>query len=210
MKDQELEVKFYVTNLAKIEGRLQSLGGHLLTPRQHEVNLRFDTPDGELSRQFRVLRLRQDDAARLTFKGPSEYQEGVRARQEIEFTVGDFDAARRLLEALGYRVALMYEKYRTTYELEDVHIALDEMPYGTFVEIEGPDPASIIQVHDRLGLDWERRVPESYTVLFDQLRNTLGLPFKDLSFANFTGWDISMERIEVLPADTQSDTGKHR
>lgn len=210
MKDQELEVKFYVNDLAEVEGRLQALGGHLITPRLHEVNLRFDTTDGELSRQFRVLRLRQDDAARLTYKGPGEFQEGVRVRQEIEFTVGDFDAARRLLEALGYHVALMYEKFRTTYELEGVHITLDEMPYGTFIEIEGPDPASIRQVQDRLGLDWERRVPESYTALFDQLRSALRLPFKDLSFANFAGRDISIEQIDILPADTQSDTDQHR
>ena len=30
---------------------------------------------------------------------------------------------------------MMYEKYRTTYELEDVEVALDEMPTGDFLEI---------------------------------------------------------------------------
>ena len=201
MNDQELEVKFFVADLAAVEARLQALEARLLQPRVHEVNLRFDTPDGELSRQFRVLRLRQDEAARLTYKGPSEYQEGVRLRQEIEFTVGDFGAAQRFLEALGYRVALMYEKYRTTYELEGVHVTLDKMPYGTFIEIEGPDPASIRHVNEQLGLNWDHRVPESYTMLFERLRDTLDLSFTDLSFANFAGLDISMEAINVKPAD---------
>jgi len=201
MIDQELEVKFFIADLEAVERRLQALGARLLQPRLHEVNLRFDTPDGELSRQFRVLRLRQDDAARLTYKGPSEYQEGVRARQEIEFAVSDFGAAQRFLEALGYRVALMYEKYRTTYELEGVHITLDKMPYGNFVEIEGPDPASIRGINEQLGLDWEKRVPESYTMLFERLREALELPFKDLSFANFAGLDISMDVVDVIPAD---------
>jgi adenylate cyclase class 2 len=201
MKDQEIEVKFFIADLAAIEQRLQALGAQLLQPRVHEVNLRFDTPDGELSRQFQVLRLRQDDAARLTYKGPSSFQDGVRLRQEIEFTVGDFEAARRLLEALGYHVALMYEKFRTTYELEGVHITLDKMPYGNFIEIEGPDPASIRHINEQLGLDWEQRVPESYTMIFERLRGTLGLPFNDLSFANFAGLDISMDMIDVRPAD---------
>jgi adenylate cyclase class 2 len=201
MIDQELEVKFFIADLEAVEGRLKALGARLLQPRLHEVNLRFDTPDGELSRQFRVLRLRQDDAARLTYKGPSEYREGVRARQEIEFTVSDFGAARRFLEALGYRVALLYEKYRTTYELEGVHITLDKMPYGSFVEIEGPDPASIRHVNEQLGLDWEKRVPESYTMLFKRLREALGLPFEDLSFANFADLEISMDVLNVRPAD---------
>jgi len=201
MTDQELEVKFFIADLEAVEERLQAFGARLLQPRVHEVNLRFDTPDGELSRQFRVLRLRQDDAARLTYKGPSEYQEGVRARQEIEFTVSDFGAAQRFLEALGYRVALMYEKYRTTFDLEGVHITLDKMPYGNFLEIEGPDPASIRRINEQLGLDWEKRVPESYTMLFERLRDTLELPFKDLSFANFAGLDISMDLVNVRPAD---------
>lgn len=201
MKDQELEVKFFINDWAAIEQRLQAAGARLLQPSLHEVNLRFDTPDGELSRQFRVLRLRQDEAAHLTYKGPSSFQDGVRLRQEIEFTVSDFDTARRFLEALGYHVALMYEKYRTTYELEGVHITLDKMPYGNFIEIEGPDPASIRHVNEQLGLDWEQRVPESYTMLFDRLRDTLGLPFNDLSFANFAGLDIPMEAIDVRPAD---------
>jgi adenylate cyclase class 2 len=201
MIDQELEVKFFIADLEAVEQRMQALGARLLQPRVHEVNLRFDTQDGELSRQFRVLRLRQDDAARLTYKGPSSFQDGVRLRQEIEFTVSDFEAARRFLEALGYHVALLYEKYRTTYELEGVHITLDKMPYGTFVEIEGPDPGSIRSVNENLGLDWEQRVPESYTMLFERLREALGLPFNDLSFANFAGLDVAMEAIDVRPAD---------
>jgi adenylate cyclase class 2 len=86
----------------------------------------------------------------------------VRLRQEIEFTVSDFEAARRFLEALGYHVALMYEKYRTTYDLEGVHITLDKMPYGNFIEIEGPDPASIRRINEQLGLDWEQRVPATH------------------------------------------------
>ncbi|HEY5669075.1 MAG TPA: class IV adenylate cyclase [Anaerolineales bacterium] len=201
MKNQELEVKFYVADLLEIEARLRALSAHLEQSRVHEVNLRFDTPDGDLGRGYRVLRLRQDDAARLTYKGPSQYQEGVRARQEIEFTVSDFEAARAFLEALGYVVSMMYEKYRTTYELDGVHITLDEMPYGDFIEIEGPDPKSIRSIQDRLELDWEKRVPESYTALFEQLRLALRLPFKDLSFANFDGLDISMSVIRIQPAD---------
>ncbi len=201
MNNQELEVKFYIADLGKIERHLQALGGHLVTPRQHETNLRFDTPDGELAAGYRVVRLRQDDLARLTFKGPSQYDEGVRRRQEIEFVVSDFAAAQAFLEALGYIVSMLYEKYRTTYELDGVHITLDEMPYGTFIEIEGPDTASIRSVNTRLGLDWERRVPDSYTVLFEKLREAQGFIFRDLSFANFAELAISLDTIHVEPAD---------
>ena len=53
--------------------------------------------------------------------------------------VESFDQARAFLAALGYQVDMVYEKYRTKYELEGVHLDLDEMPYGDFIELEGND-----------------------------------------------------------------------
>jgi len=201
MNNQELEVKYYLKDLSGLERRLKGLGAQLHQPRTHEVNLRFDTPQGELSRGLQVLRLRRDKTSRLTYKGPSQFQEGVRVRTEIEFEVSDFEAARALLEALGYRVAMMYEKYRASYELEQVEITLDEMPYGDFAELEGPDPGRIQEINRRLGLDWSARVSESYVVLFNQLVQRLGLDFRDLSFENFSGLKPTPEQLGVRPAD---------
>jgi adenylate cyclase class 2 len=201
MKDQELEVKLYVTDLSAVERKLTSFGAHLGLPRVFEVNLRFDTPGGDLGRSFRVLRLRQDAIARLTFKGPASGLGGARLRQEIEFEVSDFAAARAFLEALGYQVVMIYEKYRRAYELDGVEVSLDELPYGTFVEVEGPDPDSIQSVTRKLGLDWQATIPASYTALFDQLKARLGLPFHDLSFDNFQSLTITPADLEVRPAD---------
>lgn len=209
-KDQELEVKYFIANLPALEARLQALNAQLVQPRTHEVNLRFDTPAGELGNTYRVLRLRQDTEARLTYKGPSQAREGVRVRQEIEFTVSDFEAARAFLEALGYQVSMAYEKYRATYDLDGVHVTLDELPYGQFAELEGPDPATIRAVNRRLGLDWEARVPESYTVLFDRLCDALDLPFRDLTFENFAGLHLTAATLNVRPADIFSNGEPHR
>ena len=201
MVDQEIEVKFLVTNLAQIEARLQSLGARLTQPRVHEVNLRLDTPDLALTKSQQVLRLRQDDHARLTYKGPGVDQGGVRLRQEIEFIVSDFEASRRLFAALGYQVAMMYEKYRRIYDLDDVHVTLDEMPYGDFIEIEGPQPESIRLASQRLNLVWERRILDSYTALFEALRAALGFDFRDLSFENFTEFKAPLKKLDLYFAD---------
>ena len=191
---EELEVKYYITDLPALEDRLTALGARLAQRRVYESNLRFDTPDGDLTRTYQVLRLRQDTEARLTYKGPGRIQDGVRVRQEIEFTASDFNAARALMEALGYRVSMMYEKYRTTYELDGVLVTLDEMPYGDFTEIEGSDTEGILAVNRRLGLDWEARVPDSYSTLFEKLRSVMQLSFRDLSFENF-------KNVKVYPSD---------
>lgn len=201
MKDSELEVKLFVRNLAAVEERLKVMGAGLVQSRTHELNLRFDTPTGELARNFHVLRLRQDNAARLTFKGPASLQEGVRVRHEIEFEVGDFRSAKKFLLALGYQVCMIYEKFRTVYQVKDVLVTLDEMPYGTFVEVEGPSAASIKDVNQQLGLNWEERIPESYVVLFDRLKTRLDLEFRDLLFENFSDLNIKPDDLSVHPAD---------
>jgi len=195
--DTELEVKFYQPGLAGLEVLLQGLGAQLVQPRTHEVNLRFDTADGELTKSLRVLRLRQDSAARVTYKGPGIVVGGVKMRQELEFTVSDFDTAQKLFEALGYHVAMMYEKYRATYAFEGVLVTLDEMPYGNFIEIEGPHSALIRAAADRLGLNWETRILDSYIALFDRLKAKMGLSFNDLSFANFAALAVSAEALGV-------------
>jgi adenylate cyclase class 2 len=203
--DQELEVKFYVTSLVALEERLKALGAGLVQPRVHEVNLRFDTPGRDLEQTMRVLRLRMDSKARVTFKGPGSEKGGARLRRELEFTVSDFDTAWALFDALGYEVFLMYEKYRATYTLDSVLVTLDEMPYGSFAEIEGPDGESIRAAAGKLGLDWNARILDSYTTLFDRVKGKLGLGFRDLSFENFKGVQVPAELLGVASADRRSN-----
>lgn len=201
MSEEEIEVKFNIRNLPALEERLRSLGAGLVQPRTFEQNLRFDTPGKELEKSAKVLRLRRDSQVHLTFKGPSEYIEGTRLRKEIEFVLSDFQAAWHLLGELGYQVSMRYDKYRTVYDLLGLQVSLDELPYGKFVEIEGPDPTSIRTVSDMLGLDWETRVPESYTVLFELLRQRMQLPFQNLVFEDFEGLEITPLDLQVTPAD---------
>jgi adenylate cyclase class 2 len=197
----EIEVKYAVTDLLAIEKRLKTIGAQLIQARIFEANLRFDDRDGSLGKSASVLRLRLDTAARLTYKGPSVFEAGVRDRLEIEFVVSDFYAARSFLEALGYQVIMTYEKYRAMYNLGEVTITLDELPYGCFVEIEGPDVESLRQVNQQLGLDWDAAVPESYSEIFARLKRAKGWDFRDLSFENFSDREVRLEELDIHPAD---------
>ena len=201
MNKDEIEVKFYILHLKDLEARLRNLGAQVSQPRMLEINLRFDTPDGSLTRAGQVLRLRREADFRFTYKEPMRIIDSVSVRKEIEFTVGDFNAAKAFLEALGYQVSVMYEKYRACYVLQDVEVSLDELPYGTFIEIEGPDPASVNAVQSLLGLNSQARVLESYLVLFERLKLRRNLTFRDLNFENFKGISISHSDFPVIPAD---------
>jgi adenylate cyclase class 2 len=196
----EVEAKFLVRDLPALEARLVALGAALTGERVLESNLRFDTPARELSAGSRALRLRMDRVARLTYKGPARAGAEVNERQEIEFTVSDFGAARRLLKALGFEVSAMYEKYRTTYRLRELEIVLDELPYGYFVEIEGPGAGAIRRAADELGLRWETRSELSYLALFERLRAN-GLKAIGLSFEELGGVPIKPAALGLDYAD---------
>src|SRR5512133_3240001 len=102
MTENEIEVKFLIKDLSRLELRIVALGGKLVQPRVKETNLRFDTPGKDLSRDHRVLRLRQDKQVRLTYKGAAQLNHPVSVRREIEVEVSSFDDTLLLLEALGY------------------------------------------------------------------------------------------------------------
>jgi adenylate cyclase, class 2 len=195
MDGHETEAKFYVKKLRKIELRLQHMEAQLIQPRTHEANLRFDNINNDLRKTYRVLRLRQDEKAHLTFKGPSvEKEGGILSRREIEFVVEDYESAKHFLEALGFEAVVFYEKFRTTYELNNIHIMLDELPYGEFVEIEGQNVDTIHKTASLLGLNWDVMVKAGYHALFERAAEKYKLDPSQLSFA-------ALKKIKISPAD---------
>lgn len=192
MKDghlQEVEVKLHTPDLAGVKSALDAAGATLVKPRVYERNVRYDSADGMLSAQGVVLRLRQDDAARLTFKADERVVDGISSRFEAEVEVSDFALMDVILQRLGYEVALVYEKYRATYELEGAEVVLDELPFGSFTEIEG-DAATIERAVERLGLAGARRMGGSYVYIFLGLKRRLCLLERDCTFEAFRGVDV--------------------
>jgi len=197
----EIEVKFLIKDLQALEQRLLAVGAELVQPRLFESNLRFDSPDGKLSRQHHVLRLRRDAHASLTYKLPPDDNSSVSIRREIEFQVSSFEEAQAFLEALGYAVKIRYEKYRAVYTTNEVSICLDELPYGAFVEIEGPDPASIEIMAAVLHLNWAARTTDSYLQLFERVKQAKSIEADHLSFEALLGYDFRAADFGLAYAD---------
>jgi adenylate cyclase, class 2 len=198
---QETEAKFYVRDLGGVESRLSELEARLIQERILETNIRFDLPGAPMRAEGRVLRLRRDTSVKFTYKSASTKEQGVLSRKEIEFGVEDFEKAKRFLEALGYQKLVYYEKYRTTYELNDMLIMLDELPYGNFVEIEGATVDVIHAIADQLNLEWNSAIATSYNALFDRVRSALNLSVQDLSFEEFRDIKVDAAHLGVIAAD---------
>lgn len=191
MKDDlhEVEVKLHTPDLVAVKRALKAAGATLARPRVFERNVRYDSADGSLTAAGIVLRLRQDETAKLTYKADASVERGIVSRFEAEVEVGDFALMDVILRRLGYDVALVYEKHRTTYTLDDAEIVLDELPFGTFTEIEG-DAATIERVVEALGLGACRRMAGSYVDIFWDVKGRLGLDVRDCTFAAFAGVDV--------------------
>lgn len=198
---QETEVKFYAHDLEPLEECIRDLGAQLIQPRQHELNLRFDLPDGSLQNTEKVLRLRQDESAHLTYKGPSKHTDGVLSRVEYEVEVEDFDTANNIIEALGFTVIAVYEKYRTTYKMGQIQFMLDELPYGNFIEIESPDVNSLREISERLGIDFSLAIPTSYLTLFARLCERIAIDPVRLTFESLEGTRVSMDDLGIQAVD---------
>ncbi len=201
MDFQETEVKFYIQDLPRLAEKLRLSGAELVRPRMLERNFRLDTADQALAKKGCLLRLRQDDQVRITYKEGGYFENGVISRKEIEFSADDFEIAKKLFEALGYQVNIIYEKYRQIYRLGDVEVSLDELPFGHFAEIEAANNTLIEGVAQMLGLDFSCAINTNYLGLFAAAKKVAHLDFNDLTFENFNYIKITPAVLNVRPAD---------
>jgi predicted adenylyl cyclase CyaB len=172
----EVEAKMAVPDVEPVRATLKRLnatrGGLTL-----ETNVFFDTKDQTLLKAGRGLRVRTNhDAATgrethvVTHKGPL-LAGGVKSREETELTVESAAAAAALFAQLGFGKTLTFQKRRESWKLQACKIELDELPHlGWFVEVEGPDEATVMRVREALGLADRPIIKTSYVgMLADHL-----------------------------------------
>jgi len=160
----EIEKKYRVTEAeaARLRVTLGELGARD-EGEAFEVNTLYS--GNGLDTERCVLRVRREGGrARLTYKERGESSTAVKRRREEETDVSDSAALEAILEALGYRPALVYEKRRATYQLGGAEVVIDELPFGWFVEIEGEE-TDILDAEGRLELTTAEYVEESYPAL---------------------------------------------
>jgi adenylate cyclase class 2 len=192
----EQEVKFFLSDTAEMRRQLGALGARPFQPRMHEANIRFDTADGALTRAGKVLRLRKAGPVILTYKEPETAAPPpaagpapARRSLETEIAVDNLEKTAHLLQSLGFRPIVRYEKYREVFQWKTVLVMFDQLPFGDFLELEGPDLNELRQTAGRLGLDWKNALQTSYMGIFLMLKKTYQLTSYEATFNTFSGWD---------------------
>lgn len=148
----EIEKKYRLTaeRAVELRARLEAVGAEAVRGEEFEENTLYAGANLEPGRKNLRLR-RVNGRAVLTLKERQPSADAVKMQSEEETGVEDADTLDRVLRALGYTPALVYEKRRETWELDGVEIVIDELPFGWFAEVEG-ERDDILRAERKVGL----------------------------------------------------------
>lgn len=133
----EIEKKYRIAeeDRDRLAKALAELGAEFVG-REFEENIIFS--NAALREDEAVVRIRKTESrSLLTYKRRVESEFDVKKQIEHEVQISDAEVTASILNELGLRPHLIYEKYRDTWKLRSVEIVLDELPFGLFMEIEG-------------------------------------------------------------------------
>jgi adenylate cyclase class 2 len=212
---RETEIKLRLTNPKTFLRTLKKLGGKPVSPRVHEHNLIFDTPDGGLAKHGQLLRIRTETLAAtgrksarksaprtiLTFKSPPDQlaigagaaptDRRHKVREEIEVVLTDGASLKRIFEGLGLKGWFRYEKYRTAHRLPARmkwarELLIDFDETPIGTFVELEGPPDAIdQAARELGFSARDYVLKNYLVLYLEDCKREGVQPSDMLFSRF-------------------------
>lgn len=153
---REVELKALVDDVAARRRAVEGAGGRLTFEGRLE-DCRYDAPDRGLALRDVVLRLRvyrtgDDVRGMLDWKGPTQYVDGYKVRDELTTSAGNPVALAAMLERLGYVVVREIDRQIAQYDVAGATVRFEEYPrMDPLVEVEGT-PAAIEAAIGALGM----------------------------------------------------------
>jgi adenylate cyclase class 2 len=169
----EIEKKYRLTRKQReaVLGRLRRLQA---SPGELEFEENTLYRGGRLDLGGCALRLRRvNGRTLLTFKQRFPTKSAIKHQREEETEVANGDVLATILRSLEFRPAVVYEKRRTRWQLGNAEIAIDELPFGLFMEIEASEK-EIGRVENLLEAGSLPAVMETYPTLTAQLGQKRG------------------------------------
>lgn len=166
--EKEIEVKFKIDEVEKIKEKLIDLGVSL-SKAYKQTTYGFFSDDSISKGIFPRIRDEKDDIV-LTVKVKPKEESEYFERAEYSMKISSAKEGIDILKVLGYDEVKMFEKVRQEGELLNTKITLDELYFGTFLEIEG-EKEDIEKVIIKLGLENKKRLTKAYLALEEDYKN---------------------------------------
>jgi adenylate cyclase, class 2 len=156
--ETEFEARFLDIDIDTdaVRDKLAAQGGVCVMTRTLMRRIVFKNND--IAERGGWLRLR-DEGRRITmtYKQTTSDVSAIDTILEAEIQVNDFQAAKALLEAMGFEALRYQENYREEWKLGQVTLDIDTWPgLSTYVEIEGPGEDAVRSTAEALGFDFAR------------------------------------------------------
>ncbi|MCB9809691.1 CYTH domain-containing protein [Candidatus Peribacteria bacterium] len=150
----EFEAVFSPIDVVEVRHKLREAHATLVQPEFLQCSQVFFPPaSAQLSNSW--IRVREE-ANHITLS-LKEKQEGehIETQKEIEITINDRTKGKAFLEKIGCICKADHQKKREIWHLRACEVVIDTWPYlEPFIEIEGPDEASVKEVARILGFSW--------------------------------------------------------
>ena len=153
---REVELKAVVDDVAK-RRRSVERGGGKLSFEGKISDRRYDFASDDLSSRDEVLRTRTYIAKKSTktyldWKGPTEYRDVYKVREEVTTPVKDLASLEIILQKLGLVLISEIDREISQYQLGEATIRFEVYPrMDALVEVEG-EPAAIESAIEAIGL----------------------------------------------------------
>ena len=153
---REVELKAVVDDVAERRRNVEAAGGELSFEGRIS-DRRYDFASRDLSSRDEVLRTRTyiNRASTKTFldwKGPTEFRDVYKVREEISMPIDDPGPLETILQKLGLEVVAEIDRQIAQYQLGGATIRFEIYPrMDTLVEVEG-DPGAIETAIEATGI----------------------------------------------------------
>ncbi|MCB9803139.1 class IV adenylate cyclase [Candidatus Nomurabacteria bacterium] len=175
---KEIEAKFKL----KDPDLYQENSDFKILTKKKILDIYFDHPKLDFSKDDKVLRLRKENAQYfLTYKGPREKHQSLLVREELEFPISQDEIAEKFILALGFIPQAKAEKTRIYLKnkyFPKLQITIDQYPFiKDFLEIEGNEE-EIEQFCQKYQLDLNQALQKNCTEIFLEYCKENQLPFE--------------------------------
>lgn len=117
----------------------------------------------------------------LTYKDVTS--DKIDGTKEVEVVVSDLETTNEFLNKIGFMSKAYQENNRVRYMLDEVELDIDSWPMiPTYLEIEGKDEKSVLDMIDKLGLDKSKVTSLDVQSVYEKFYNIDISKIKDLRF----------------------------
>ncbi len=197
MDNTEFEAKFGPIDKEEYRKKLKSVGAKLVSP-EHKMR-RIIVDKRKFPQLFcDYIRIRDEgDVVRLSAKTHAKEGGNLSDQKETDVTVSDFDKAKEIVEAMGFKFDKYQENLRETWEYKGAEITIDTWPgFDPYSEVEADSEENVKSISEELGLNWKTK---RITAITEILAEAYGLSI-----------DETLKKMEYLTFEKNSFEGMKR